>query len=39
MPLVDGWPLVAPTARPYGPFSAIPEPADEEAVLATFRDF
>ena len=36
LPLVDGWPLVAPTARPYGPFSATPEPPDEDAVLAAF---
>ena len=36
LPLVDGWPLVAPTARPYGPFSAIPGPPDEESVLAAF---
>jgi anthraniloyl-CoA monooxygenase len=36
LPLVDGWPLVAPTARPYGPFSAIPEPPDEDSVLAAF---
>ena len=36
LPLADGWRVVAPTARPYGPFGAIPEPPDEEAVLAAF---
>jgi anthraniloyl-CoA monooxygenase len=36
LPLADGWQLVAPTARPYGPFGATPEPPDEEAVLAAF---
>ena len=33
---MDGWPLVAPTARPYGPFGSISEPPDEDAVLAAF---
>jgi len=36
LPLVDGWPLVAPTARPYGPFGTIAEPPDEDSVLAAF---
>jgi anthraniloyl-CoA monooxygenase len=36
LPLADGWPLVAPKARPYGPFGATPEPPDEDAVLAAF---
>ena len=36
LPLADGWPLVAPTTRPYGPFGATPEPPDEDAVLAAF---
>ena len=36
LPLADGWRVVAPTTKPYGPFGAIPEPPDEDAVLATF---
>jgi anthraniloyl-CoA monooxygenase len=36
VPLADGWQLVAPTARPYAPFGATPEPPDEGAVLAAF---
>jgi anthraniloyl-CoA monooxygenase len=36
LPLVDGWPLVAPTRRPYGPFGAVPGAPDEDAVLDAF---
>jgi anthraniloyl-CoA monooxygenase len=36
LPLADGWPLVAPTKRPYGPFSAVPDDPDEDAVLDAF---
>jgi anthraniloyl-CoA monooxygenase len=36
LPLADGWPLVAPTKRPYGPFGAIPGEPDEDAVLDAF---
>jgi anthraniloyl-CoA monooxygenase len=36
LPLVDGWPVVAPTDRPYGPFSPIPGEPDESAILAQF---
>jgi len=36
LPLADGWRIVAPTERPYGPFGVIPEPPDEDAVLAAF---
>ena len=36
LPLADGWPVVAPTKRPYGPFGAIPGEPDEDAVLAAF---
>jgi len=36
LPLAEGWPIVAPTPRPYSPFGAIPEPADEDSVLAAF---
>ena len=36
LPLADGWPVVAPTNRPYGPFGAIPGEPDEDAVLAAF---
>jgi anthraniloyl-CoA monooxygenase len=36
LPLADGWPVVAPTERPYGPFSAIPGAPDEDAVLEAF---
>jgi anthraniloyl-CoA monooxygenase len=33
LPLVDGWPIVAPTTRPYGPFAPIPGAVDEDAVV------
>jgi anthraniloyl-CoA monooxygenase len=36
LPLADGWPLVAPTKRPYGPFGGIPGDPDEDAVLDAF---
>jgi anthraniloyl-CoA monooxygenase len=36
LPLADGWPVVAPTKRPYGPFGPIPGEPDEGAVLAAF---
>jgi anthraniloyl-CoA monooxygenase len=36
LPLADGWPIVAPTKRPYGPFGAIPGAPDEEAVVDAF---
>jgi anthraniloyl-CoA monooxygenase len=36
LPLADGWPVVAPTGRPYGPFSQIPGAPNEEAVLDAF---
>jgi anthraniloyl-CoA monooxygenase len=36
LPLADGWPVVAPTKRPYGPFGAIPGRPDEDAVHAAF---
>ena len=36
LPLLDGWPVVAPTDRPYGPFSPVPGEPDESAVLAQF---
>jgi anthraniloyl-CoA monooxygenase len=36
LPLADGWPVVAPTKRPYGPFGAVPGEPDEDAVLEAF---
>jgi anthraniloyl-CoA monooxygenase len=36
LPLADGWPVVAPTKRPYGPFGAIPGAPDEDAVVNAF---
>jgi anthraniloyl-CoA monooxygenase len=36
LPLADGWPVVAPTDRPYGPFSPVPKRPDEETILAQF---
>ncbi len=36
LPLADGWPVVAPTKRPYAPFGAIPGEPDEVAVLDAF---
>jgi anthraniloyl-CoA monooxygenase len=38
LPLADGWPVVAPTKRPYGPFGAVPGEPDEDAVLDAFVD-
>jgi anthraniloyl-CoA monooxygenase len=36
LPLEDGWPVVAPTKRPYAPFGAIPGEPDEDAVVDAF---
>ena len=36
LPLLGGWPVVAPTDRPYGPFSPIPKRPDEAEILAQF---
>ena len=36
LPLADGWPVVAPTNRPFGPFGPIPGRPDEAAVLNAF---
>jgi anthraniloyl-CoA monooxygenase len=36
LPLTDGWPLVAPSSRPYGPFSATPGEPDETAIRSQF---
>jgi anthraniloyl-CoA monooxygenase len=36
LPLPDGWPVVAPAPRPYGPFSRIPGEPDEERIRAQF---
>jgi len=36
LPLAEGWPVVAPTRRPYGPFSAVPGEPDEAAIREQF---
>jgi anthraniloyl-CoA monooxygenase len=36
LPLPNGWPVVAPTPLPYGPFSRVPDLPDEPEVLAQF---
>jgi anthraniloyl-CoA monooxygenase len=36
LPLADGWPVVAPTERPFGPFGAIPGRPDEDVILDAF---
>ena len=36
LPLAGGWPVVAPTKRPYGPFGQVPGEPDEDAVLDAF---
>ena len=36
LPLADGWPVVAPTRRPYGPFGAVPGKPDEDALVDGF---
>jgi anthraniloyl-CoA monooxygenase len=36
LPLAEGWPVVAPTKRPYGPFGSIPGKPDEDAVVEAF---
>src|SRR4029079_8802557 len=36
LPLAGGWPVVAPTERPYALFGAIPGEPDGDAVLEAF---
>jgi anthraniloyl-CoA monooxygenase len=36
LPLRDAWPVGAPTRRPYGPFSAVPEEPDEDRIREQF---
>ena len=36
LPLPDGWPVVAPAPKPYGPFSPTPGQPDEERVRSQF---
>jgi anthraniloyl-CoA monooxygenase len=36
LPVADGWPVVAPTPQPYGPFSQVPEGPDESLTLEQF---
>ena len=36
LPLPDGWPVVAPTRKPYGPFGAVPGEPDEDAIRGQF---
>jgi anthraniloyl-CoA monooxygenase len=36
LPLPDGWPVVAPSPLPYGPFRPVPERPDEAEILARF---
>jgi anthraniloyl-CoA monooxygenase len=36
LPLPDGWPVVAPSPLPYGPFSPVPESPNEAEILAQF---
>jgi anthraniloyl-CoA monooxygenase len=36
LPLHDGWPVVAPVMKPYGPFSAVPAGHDECLTLGLF---
>jgi len=36
LPLADGWPVVAPTKRPYAPFGPVPSAPDEDGVLDAF---
>ncbi|HET9323212.1 MAG TPA: FAD-dependent monooxygenase [Gaiellaceae bacterium] len=36
LPLPDGWPLVAPTRKAYGPFGATPGEPDEDAIRDSF---
>jgi anthraniloyl-CoA monooxygenase len=36
LPLQDGWPVTAPVAKPYGPFSAVPAGHDECLTLGLF---
>jgi anthraniloyl-CoA monooxygenase len=36
LPLADGWPVVSASARPYGPFGAVPGEPDESTILEQF---
>ncbi len=36
LPLADGWPVVAPAAKAYGPFGAVPGRPDEDEVREQF---
>jgi anthraniloyl-CoA monooxygenase len=36
LPLAEGWPVVAPAKRRYGPFGAAPSEPDEDAILDAF---
>jgi anthraniloyl-CoA monooxygenase len=36
LPLADGWPLVAPTAKPYAPFGPTPGEPVEDALVDQF---
>jgi anthraniloyl-CoA monooxygenase len=36
LPLADGWPVVAPTKRPYAPFGSVPGEPEEDAVVDAF---
>jgi anthraniloyl-CoA monooxygenase len=36
LPLPDGWPVVAPSPLPYGPFSPVPGRPDEAEVVVQF---
>jgi anthraniloyl-CoA monooxygenase len=36
LPLRDGWPVVAPSPLPYGPFSPVPESPNEAEITAQF---
>jgi anthraniloyl-CoA monooxygenase len=39
LPLREGWPLVSASARPYGPFSAVPAVLDQAGMAAVRDDF
>ncbi len=36
LPLADGWPVVAPAPKAYGPFGAVPERPDEKEMREQF---
>jgi anthraniloyl-CoA monooxygenase len=36
LPLPDGWPIVSPSADPYGPFGAVPGEPDEAGIREAF---